>query len=320
MSLKSSRGIQQEDVAQAADALVAQGLRPTIERVRQKIGRGSPNTVSPLLDAWFATLGTRLGLNGTREEGAAIPEPVQQAASALWEAALTSARDEAQRALAQAHAALTAQGAQLAQKESNFEHQKLALLERQRAADEALQVANSQLGDMAARLEEAGASLNRRERDIDVLGEKLSALEAQRDTALRRSEEEARRHAEERSRLEARATANERRLLEELDRERQEAKRLKAMLTEHESRAAATQARLEAASQRLATSLQERAHELKEAQQALGAADARACELADLLEAQKAAHAITLKQFELLVANAPRKKPLARPLVRRRRI
>jgi chromosome segregation ATPase len=313
MPLKSNRGIQQEDVALAADALVTEGLRPTIERVRQKIGRGSPNTVSPLLDAWFATLGSRLGVDGAREEGASIPEPVRQAASALWEAALASAREEAQRALAQAHAALAAQGAELTQKETEFEHQKLALLERQRAADGALQVANSQLGDMADRLEEAGASLSRRERDIDALGEKLSALEAQRDAALRRSEEEARRHAEERTRLESRAMANERRLLEELDRERQEAKRLKAMLTEQESRAVATQARLEAASQRLATSLHERARELKEAQQAKESAN-------DLLEAQKEAHAITLKQFELLVANTIRKKPLARPLVRRRRI
>ena len=42
------RGIQEDDVWGAADALLAEGLRPTIERVRQKIGRGSPNTVSPL--------------------------------------------------------------------------------------------------------------------------------------------------------------------------------------------------------------------------------------------------------------------------------
>lgn len=321
MSLKSSRGIQSEDVAQAADALVAEGLRPTIERVRQKIGRGSPNTVSPLLDTWFASLGERLGLNGSKkEEGARMPEPVQQAASLLWEAALRSAREEAQQALAEAHTAVAAQGAELARKETDFEHQRLALLERQRAADEALQVANSQLGDMAARLEEAGASLSRHERDIDALREKLSALEAQRDAALRRSEEEARRHAEERTRLEARATANERRLLEELDRERQEAKRLKTLLAEQEGRAAAAHARLETANHSLETSLQQRTHELKDVQQALASANVRVCELGDLLEAQKVAHATTLKQLELLVANTSRKKPLARPLVKRRRI
>ena len=55
-----SRGIQEADVFEAADALLAEGKRPTIERVRLKIGRGSPNTVSPMLERWFETLGERL--------------------------------------------------------------------------------------------------------------------------------------------------------------------------------------------------------------------------------------------------------------------
>jgi hypothetical protein len=41
--------------------LLAEGLRPTIERVRQKIGRGSPNTVSPMLERGFASLGAAPG-------------------------------------------------------------------------------------------------------------------------------------------------------------------------------------------------------------------------------------------------------------------
>src|SRR4030095_17132254 len=56
----ASRGIRPEDVFDAADRLLAEGLRPTIERVRQKIGRGSPNTVSPMLERWFASLGAWL--------------------------------------------------------------------------------------------------------------------------------------------------------------------------------------------------------------------------------------------------------------------
>ncbi len=53
-------GIQLEDVCAAADALIAQGLKPTIERVRLHMGGGSPNTVSRLLDEWFARLPQRL--------------------------------------------------------------------------------------------------------------------------------------------------------------------------------------------------------------------------------------------------------------------
>jgi len=62
MQSKSARGVQQEEVWAAADTLIAAGERPTIERVRLKIGRGSPNTVSPMLEAWFATLAPRLGV------------------------------------------------------------------------------------------------------------------------------------------------------------------------------------------------------------------------------------------------------------------
>ena len=37
MQSKSTRGVQQHEVHAAADALVAERLRPTIERVRQKL-------------------------------------------------------------------------------------------------------------------------------------------------------------------------------------------------------------------------------------------------------------------------------------------
>jgi hypothetical protein len=46
-----SRGITAGDVERAADALLREGDRPTIEKIRAKIGRGSPNTINPLLDA-----------------------------------------------------------------------------------------------------------------------------------------------------------------------------------------------------------------------------------------------------------------------------
>jgi hypothetical protein len=87
MESKSWRGIQESDVWSAADELLAEGQRPTIERVRQKIGRGSPNTVSPMLERWFATLGKRLRLGpdgnlppGTEE--IKVPLAVLQAAQA----------------------------------------------------------------------------------------------------------------------------------------------------------------------------------------------------------------------------------------------
>lgn len=82
-----ARGITERDVFSACDALVLSGERPTIERVRQKIGRGSPNTVSPMLDAWFKGLGRRLQDPGAFATAPDVPDPVLQAAQHVWEVA-----------------------------------------------------------------------------------------------------------------------------------------------------------------------------------------------------------------------------------------
>ncbi len=91
------RGITQTDVQEAADAILLEGARPTIERVRQQLGRGSPNTVTPLLNAWFAGLHQRIKDPAAfRAPTAApdVPEPIMQAATRLWDAARAEARSD----------------------------------------------------------------------------------------------------------------------------------------------------------------------------------------------------------------------------------
>lgn len=48
-----ARGITESDVHGAADALVADGERPTVERIRAYLGTGSPNTVVRWLETWW---------------------------------------------------------------------------------------------------------------------------------------------------------------------------------------------------------------------------------------------------------------------------
>jgi hypothetical protein len=89
----STRGISQSDVSHAADSLLRAGERPTIEKIRAKIGRGSPNTINPMLDAWWKTLSTRL------DSGPAalhrLPETVAHIAEALWMQALEEGKRRA---------------------------------------------------------------------------------------------------------------------------------------------------------------------------------------------------------------------------------
>lgn len=104
MQLKSSndteddfrrpRGVQREDVWAAADAVLLEGLKPTIERVRQRLGSGSPNTVGPLLEQWFKHLGRRIQDPGAFAAPAGVPDPVLQAAQHFWETALAQTRGD----------------------------------------------------------------------------------------------------------------------------------------------------------------------------------------------------------------------------------
>src|ERR1700724_1207135 len=87
------RGITQSDVSGAADSLLRLGERPTIDKIRQKLGKGSPNTINPMLDAWWKTLAARL------DSGPAalhrLPESVAHVAEALWMKALEEGRRRA---------------------------------------------------------------------------------------------------------------------------------------------------------------------------------------------------------------------------------
>jgi hypothetical protein len=91
---RSAARITPADVDRAADALLREGARPTIEKVRAKIGRGSPNTINPLLDQWWSRLAGRLDAGPAALHR--LPEPVLHAAEGLWLHCLDEARRRAQ--------------------------------------------------------------------------------------------------------------------------------------------------------------------------------------------------------------------------------
>ena len=87
------RGITQSDVSHAADSLLRAGERPTIEKIRAKIGKGSPNTINPMLDAWWKTLSARLDAGPAALHR--LPESVSHVAEALWMQALEEGKRRA---------------------------------------------------------------------------------------------------------------------------------------------------------------------------------------------------------------------------------
>ena len=97
-TLGATRGVGAVHVALAADALLREGLRPTIERIREHLGRGSPNTINPLLDQWWKGLAARL--SGGPEMLERIPASAFHVLEALWVQLQIAARDRAAVALA----------------------------------------------------------------------------------------------------------------------------------------------------------------------------------------------------------------------------
>lgn len=312
MQHKSTRGVQQEDVWLAADQLVGEGLRPTIERVRLKLGRGSPNTVSPMLDGWFATLGARLGVGGHAQPATnELPAEVRQLAYKLWETALLEAKTVADQRLMDAQHILDAERVSIGQRELDLVLRQQGLQDRQSTQDELLRLARSQVNDLAARLEQASTLANRRDIEIDALQLKLTHLDTQRAADQRSTQEQFQQHAQERLKLEEHARITERRLMTELDRERQETKRLRLNLEKSEQR-------VETLTTQFQVQLQAQAQKQLDVEQALSserhtslAAQQRASELRDLLGEQVKENTLTQAQLSQLLLAVSAKSGVA---------
>lgn len=285
----ATRGVQEADVWAAADALIAQGLRPTIERVRQHIGRGSPNTVSPMLETWFATLGRRLGVAREQETALepAVPHAVQRLAQELWSAAQEEAKAAASAALAErelllqaAQAEQTAQAQQLAQREAAMQAQKAAM-------DQALQVAQAQARDLSRRLDEMQQQLQERDERMEEMRGALTQAAQQRELLQQRHGEEIQAAALERQRLAEQYAGNERHLLAEVDRARQELATAKKAAQEQERKAQGRQQELQSRLERSEQDLLGLHAELQAAKNTAALAQERAVDLKNLLEAQQ---------------------------------
>ncbi len=78
----------QELAKKAADELLMEGVRPTQQNVRDRLGSGSITTINKALSTWWIELGERLKASTSHPM---IPDPVAESASKLWVQALAYA-------------------------------------------------------------------------------------------------------------------------------------------------------------------------------------------------------------------------------------
>lgn len=162
--VRGPRGVQMEEVWAAADAVLNQGERPTIERVRQQLGRGSPNTVGPMLDSWYSSLAKRLltpgeALDQPEDPGEQLPGPVLRAAKTLWGRAVQHAQDGATAAMAQAQAELDKRAEAIKQAQQELDNERQRLKDRSEAFEVAMQAKDAQITEMAGQVRELHAQV-----------------------------------------------------------------------------------------------------------------------------------------------------------------
>ncbi|WP_409526470.1 DNA-binding protein [Nitrincola sp. MINF-07-Sa-05] len=178
-----------EQVHQAADQLLQQGIRPTQQSVRELIGTGSLTTINKALGEWWQQLSQRMS---RQEQHPELPEPVLTLASQTWDRALAYAEDrfraqrqellEKQQSLEETLRQSEAGGGQAArdlQTQNGRLLEKCEVLHDQKRELERL---NMQLEERAFRLTAENESLIRQARIEDGAGRSGSAdqmIEAQ---------------------------------------------------------------------------------------------------------------------------------------------
>jgi Plasmid replication region DNA-binding N-term len=160
---QSRRGVRAIDVEQAAEALLRAGERPTIEKVRKRLGSGSPNTINPLLDTWWKKIGGRLQ---TKSPAALerVPELVAHVAEALWLQALEEGRRRAQ---------------------AELSHEERRTTQREQAIEVQSHVLTLREGELASRLHDrdqriANLELTLRETNLKLRTEEATNASLQR--------------------------------------------------------------------------------------------------------------------------------------------
>jgi predicted nucleic acid-binding Zn-ribbon protein len=220
-------GVPENEVFAAADAVLARGERPTVERVRLELGRGSPARVGGLLDIWWARLAERL--NGEIRLPI-LPSEVSQAFVAVWQHAIRLAHGAAEQGLAEQRQVLEA------------ERERLATVEDQARQDVATgrqQVAEALVARQAVelRLADLELLLSQRQTQIDDLQQQRESLanerrEAQQHNLELQQELQALRLKAEQERVaqESYVRGVEDRAHREVDRAREEGKAMTARL------------------------------------------------------------------------------------------
>ncbi|WP_199100290.1 DNA-binding protein [Dyella sp. ASV21] len=207
-----ANGVPEHEVFKAADAVLARGERPTVERVRTELGRGSPARVGQLLEQWWEQLAMRLKGHALLPE---LPGEVAQAFAEAWRLALS-------------HAGTTAEAALTEQQNTLFAAQ-TELTQERKLWEIALAAVQGELAEGASKLAQAELQLAERQGLLEQLAADVTDVRQQRDRLqgeLQRRQSELEGLRAEHAAMQAHIRTVEDRAHQQVDQARQELKAL----------------------------------------------------------------------------------------------
>ena len=224
-------GVGFEDISEAADALLDVGERPTTEKIRGLLGRGSPNTIGPLLDRWWAALGPRLRQQHAKLDMPEAPTDVAALATQLWAQALAAAQQNAETILANERISLQ-EARRAIEAERKIQQADLdAATAAAEAAVRAKGLAETRLHDVQRLNEQQALQLVDLAQQRDALQARYDRQEAELLELTERLRQQEAVAATEQAAHAQHLRATEDRAHGEIDRARQETKDLRAQLT-----------------------------------------------------------------------------------------
>lgn len=235
-------GVPEKEVFAAADAVLARGERPTVERVRLELGRGSPARVGSLLDQWWEQLAGRLR-GEVRLPG--LPTEVAESFMALWQHATTVAQAVVEQSMEGQRQVLAEEREQLMVQQDQARQDTAKARQHAVEASTARQAAETRLIDLEQLLAQRLAQID----DLQQQRAHLQAASAARQEQVEALQEEllaAQQHAEHaRVAQETYVRGVEERAHREVDRAREDSKSRLTELREAHRQSNELQQRLE---------------------------------------------------------------------------
>lgn len=240
--VQRSPRISQAEVFRAADELLIEGRRPSIDRVRMHLGRGSPNTIHHHMEIWWTKLGARLRHLPERTFPQ-VPERVGHALQLLWNEALEGAHETLRGAMLEREQAITQQEETLDTRARQLAEREHGTATRAAAIEESLALVRQQLSVANQRAENLETALRTRDTECGHLRARITALEGLATDLRGKLDAAMAAHQAERIKLEDRYSLAESRWLTEVDRTRQ---LVKEATREHERQNKETRERVSA--------------------------------------------------------------------------